>query len=56
MLDTTTAAVARPPTRFRRILQRAWDVLAMPLLAAVVIIMIVLWLFLKPLRGSRSAS
>ena len=33
MLDTTAAAVARPPTRFRRILQRAWDALAMPLLA-----------------------
>jgi len=33
MLDTTATAVARPPTRFRRIVQRAWDVLAMPLLA-----------------------
>jgi len=33
MVDTTAVAATRPPTRFRRILQRAWDVLAMPLLA-----------------------
>ena len=47
MLDTTTAAVARPPTRFRRIVQRAWDVLAMPLLAiftAFVIGGVVIWI------------
>ena len=47
MLDTTTAAVARPPTRFRRILQRAWDVLAMPLLAIVTAFLVggvVIWI------------
>ncbi|MCU0501053.1 MAG: hypothetical protein MUC51_04695, partial [Anaerolineae bacterium] len=47
MLDTTTAAVARPPTRFRRILQRAWDVLAMPLLAILTAFLIggvVIWI------------
>jgi simple sugar transport system permease protein len=33
MRDTTAVAAAPPPARFRRILQRAWEVLAMPLLA-----------------------
>jgi general nucleoside transport system permease protein len=33
MRDTTVVAAALPPTRFRRILRRAWDILAMPLLA-----------------------
>jgi len=47
MVDTTAAAVARPPARFRRILQRAWDVLAMPLLAiftAFLVGGVVIWL------------